>query len=135
MTRSFHQAAACLACHRAMLSLVVMDISTSLKCSLHCQHANDTELYSIHSHFSVVDDMACWFLENRLLLNSAKLEAVLVCARVQCQKIQWQAASMIETLSQDSSLKTFIDIMHIYLYIYIYLSCVLSTVFTVLMNE
>jgi len=42
---------------------------------------------------------------------------------------------MIETLLQDSSLKTFIDIMHIYLYIYIYLSYVLSTVFTVLMNE
>ena len=43
---------------------------------------------------------------------------------------------MIETLSQDSSLKTFIDTIHIYtsLYIYIYLSCVLSTVFTVLMN-
>ena len=54
------------------------------------QYADDTQLFDLavpQIHSLCVDDVCRWFLENRLLLNPSKTEAVLFGTRIQCDKV------------------------------------------------
>jgi len=66
------------------------------------QYADDTQLYvalqpNTNATFKPIsectDDVNRWFLENKLLLNPSKTEAMLCGTQVQCDKVNWWSGS------------------------------------------
>jgi len=58
-----------------------------------------------------VEDVACWFLENRLILNPTKTEAVLFGTKVQHDKI-----TMVSGIDVEGTVVPFRDTVTIILY-------------------